>query len=623
MTKKILVLDFETKDPYIGMGLGSGWVYYYHHRDKSLFKVLGMAYKSLGEDSIGWTDDHKEIVSLVQEQDVLVAHNADYDIGILKAIFHHNSIPWDADKLIIDTVIWAKLHDSSLSSYSLDYLSKKYLGQRKTSDSLALSAFRSGCYPWLKAELEEKRKAEKNGITYVREVRDRNKLEKWTKENMDIVYENCRYQLIDYARRDVDLCYKLMQYLSPKIDKELKHRYSDLCHVLLDYRTKGVRVDLKRAREVGEIFKAKIKASEESLYRSAGETFNINSIKDVPRILNDVFKIKCEVTEKGNLSATKQWLESQSHPVCKQLVETRKLNKLYNDFVVKILEMQEYTCPGATDYGMVYPSLKALGAVTGRFSCSSPNVQQIPSRDKELAPLCKSIFIPFEGEKWYSLDFSSQEVRIAVHLAHGIGAEGSDLIRLEYVNNPNLDVHQMGADIAGITRSEAKGITLGIMYGMGIKKLAGQLSLSVEQAKILKDRYKNTFPWIFAVSDFYTKEIKENKYVKTIGNRLLKLDKPIAEKDSDGTLKVITFEYKALNKVIQGSAADQTTLAMISAWKMGLPVLFPVHDSIEMSSSNPNDVLVLKNIMENALPMDVPSVAEGKLQGCDSWGDVK
>ena len=139
------------------------------------------------------------------------------------------------------------------------------------------------------------------------------------------------------------------------------------------------------------------------------------------------------------------------------------------------------------------------GTVTGRFSSSNPNLQQIPARDPEIKKLIRGLFIPEEGQRWGSFDYSSQEPRLLVHYCSVLRQRDRhpmiDEVIDEY-HKGDADFHQMVADMAGISRKEAKTVNLGIMYGMGVGKLAAQLVLSTEEAKALMAKYHQRVPFV-------------------------------------------------------------------------------------------------------------------------------
>lgn len=612
---KILTLDFETKDPYIGERLGSGWVYAYNV-ENHLLKVLGAATRT-SDGVIKYITDWSELRQVIDQHDAILCHNAEYDIGILKHLYKDgDGEQWLKDKTILDTKLLFKLYDNTLMSYGLDALAKKYLGEPKGHQLLIDAVWRNDLYPWLKKEINAKNRAEKKGEPWERTMPDEKKLLKWAYENMDVVQAADYEAMAAYAISDIQQTFDLYKFVEPHLEPDQIARFSKIVHVCLKYRARGVRVDLKRAHEVHDSIDPIIAEKCREIYEIAGCEFNINSPKELPDVF-DKLGISYPLTATGRPSITTPWLDKRDEPICRAIIEARKYSKIQRDFIKKIIDMQEFSCPGAEDYGMVYPSLNILEATTGRFSCTNPNLQQIPSRDKVLAPMCKSMFVPFEGERWFSLDFSNQEGRLVVHYANALQCEGAAELALEFNKDPNLDMHQRGADLAGIKRNEAKAIVLGIMYGMGIKKLAESLGLTVGAAKLLRQKYDTMLPFLDQLNKVCQTLGKERGYVKTISGRKSKMDSPLY---IDGDLK--TFEYKALNKLIQGSAADQTIEAMIWAYDEDIPVLFPVHDSLEMSGTK-EQAERLRVIMEQAVELSIPMVADGNMEGGVNWNDAK
>ena len=609
--KRLLTIDFETSDPYIGRNLGSGWTYGINV-EGSDFEVLGAAVRT-HEGEVYYETDHKKIEEIVRNHDVLIMHNAQYDLGCLYFLGIDTS-----RHDIYDTEVMSRLLDSSLQSHSLDALAKKYLGLSKNDDVLINAAWNHDLYPWLKRELNEKAKAEKIGEQYVRQMPERSKLVKFCKENMKLIQETDLEAMAEYACDDAIPTYRLYTFFIERLDRATCLKYSSLARICCDYRKKGVRVDLDRAREVRAQLIPIIADKYREVYRIAGGEFNINSPKEVPAVLHKLGIDYPRNPKTGNPSVTTPWMENQQHPICKAIIEARKAVKIDRDFIQKIIDMQEFTCPDALPngtFGRIYPELHLLRARTGRFSCTSPNIQQIPSRDEIYGPLCRSIFVPEDGEKWYSLDFSNQEGRLQVHYAYLLRCEGADILKLEFDKDPNLDMHQKVADLAEITRKEAKTINLGLSYGMGIKKLANSLDIPEDSAILLRERYNNLSPFLSQLSKKCKEAMEEKGFIKTVGGRRSANDAPIYV---DGEKR--TFEYKALNKLIQGSAADQTIEAMIWAHREGIPVLFPVHDELCMSGTY-KQAERLKHIMENAVQLTIPSVTE--IAEGNNWSECK
>lgn len=597
---KYVVLDIETKDPYIDRGLGSGWVYKYRQLPNCDYKLLGTAFKSY-DGSSGYETNIDIIQEIVDAHDVIICHNASYDLGGLSSY----GILRLEDKELYDTEIMSRLYNSSLLSHSLDVLARKYLKMRKDNKGLCDKVHDLDLYPYLVKETKAREKAEKNGEVWVRDRPDEKKLEKWCKSNMDIIQASSLETVAKYAIQDVECTEKLFLFFKDKIDMSIALKYSMVTHICLDYRRRGIRVDLKRAREIRDEMIPLIKKYHDQCYEIAGMEFGINSSKDMP-IVFDKMGIEYPRTEAGNASITTPWMSQQSHPLCKAIVEARKALKIDRDFVQKVIEIQEYTSPdmGQGNYGRVFPELHIMRARTGRFSCTGYNMQQIPSRDPVFGPMCRSMFIPEEGEQWYAIDFSNQEGRLQVHYANRLNCNGASSIAEAFNKDKNLDMHQMVADMVGIGRREAKSINLGVSYGMGVSKLAEQLGVDVKKAKIILDKYNRLAPYLCELNEKCMKVMQDRKAIKTIGGRYSAIDPPMM---IDG--RKVTFEYKALNKLIQGSAADMTIQCMIDAYKEKLPVLLVVHDELVMSGTK-EQALRLKEVMENCLDLDIPIVAE-------------
>jgi DNA polymerase I-like protein with 3'-5' exonuclease and polymerase domains len=272
-------------------------------------------------------------------------------------------------------------------------------------------------------------------------------------------------------------------------------------------------------------------------------------------------------------------------------------------------------------------------------SSSNPNLQQIPARDKEIKKLIRGLFIPEDGQKWGSFDYSSQEPRLLVHFAASLGDDHRhrmvDKI-VEAYHTGDVDLHQMVADFAGISRKQAKVVNLGIMYGMGKDKLAAQLDISKEEATDLLATHHAKVPFVKGLADIASKQAAANGQIRTILGRRCRFHlwepasfgykKPLpfdeAMKEYGSPLRR-AFTYKALNKLIQGSAADQTKKAMADCFAEGLLPMLTVHDELCFSVEGDDQARRIKDIMENGLSnvLKVPSKVDVDLK--DNWGEVE
>lgn len=551
----VLTCDYETHDPAIAEKRGAGWPF-------AEFKVLGMAYKIDGGEA-GFTSSVDEMRTLIQGARSLIMHNAQYDVGCM----HRLGLPYE-DKLIVDTVILAKLYDNTLMSYGLDSLASSFLGSRKDYAALEEAAKQLGIRKYM--------------------------------SQMLTMFENFPELVIRYAKQDVELTYQLSQWFKRELYSEglaLTPFYSDLIKALVLWRSRGVRIDFDQANHSIHSLNA-LYENELAKFYSYCPDVNIESTKQLAQAFRDL-GLTPGVSAKGGDSVDAAWRKTQDHPAVEALELAKKYQKLRREFVEGVLERSQD--------GRVYPEINIMGAAeTGRFSGSAPNIQQIPKRDDVALALVASIFTPDEGENWYSLDFSSQEPRLQVHYAYLAGCRGASELRDAFLNNAQHDLHQQVADLASIDRKTAKTINLGISYGMGADKLAKALKLERKEAIVLIKRYKKLVPYLSDLNKVVQDSGTRKGYIKTLLGRRLRMDydKP----------------YKALNKLVQGSAADQTAMALVQAYREGIPILFSVHDSVELSSPDPKHAIRMKEIMETVARLDVPCYTE--IMTGKSWGTL-
>lgn len=551
----VLTLDFEARDPSISAGRGAGWPF----KD---FEIIGAAYQ-IDDKSPKFTTDMEEVRSVVSNARTLICHNAQYDIGIL----HRLEIDYRS-KTLIDTMILAKLYDNTMDSYSLDALGSWILGEGKSYKALELAAESLGLKKYM------------------------NRLKE--------LFEAYPELVADYARQDVSLTYRLSQWFKEELYEaglELIPIYSDLIKALVEARARGVNLDLAQAERSDAALKALYEQYLEEFYSFCPDV-NIESTKQLAAAFKNLGLVP-GVSAKGGESVDSKWRSAQTHPAVVALESAKKYNKLRREFVEGLVERAED--------GKIYPEINILGAVeTGRYSSSSPNIQQVPKRDLMATELIRSIILPENGKTLYALDFSSQEPRLQVHYAYLAGCKGASEIRKEYLANPNHDLHSQVAKLAGIDRKQAKTINLGISYGMGKVKLAASLKIPEEEARTLISRYNKMVPYLGQLNRAVQESGTRKGYITTLLGRRLKMD--------------YDAPYKALNKLIQGSAADQTTMALVLAYRAGLEVMFAVHDEIVIQASSLEEAQKLKTIMENCVSLEIPSVTD--IMGGPSWGEL-
>ena len=345
------------------------------------------------------------------------------------------------------------------------------------------------------------------------------------------------------------------------------------------------------------------------------------------------------------------------------IAEARKINKVRTTFIDSIIK-HEYK-------GRIHADINQIrsddgGTVTGRFSYSNPNLQQIPARDPDTGPLIRSLFIPEEGCKWGTFDYSQQEPRLVAHYALKFELPSVNDIADSYENDPSTDFHKIVAEMADIPRSQAKTINLGLFYGMGKGKLMNELDLTKDKADELFKKYHNKAPFVKQLMNKVMNAGLNKGQIKTLLGRRCRFPKyePILKgsdwgkyippedeermkelqemgpvlidfegnviKDKDGKPKKNywhknptrrAFTYKALNKLIQGSAADMTKRAMVNLYKEGHLSHIQIHDELDFSIESDSQADKIKQIMEQAVDLEVPNKVD--YESGPNWGEIK
>ena len=274
---------------------------------------------------------------------------------------------------------------------------------------------------------------------------------------------------------------------------------------------------------------------------------------------------------------------------------------------------------------------------------SNPNLQQIPARNPRFAEAIRGLFLPEEGEKWSSLDYSQQEPRILVHYASltrmpgNRGLTGADLFVEAYRDDPQTDFHQRVADIAKIPRGKAKTINLALLYGMGQTKLAEQLDVTPEEAKHLIQQYHEQVPFVKELQDFIQRRVGGplgTGFVRSLLGRKCRFElwepnlfvssKALPKEEAViqyGSNIKRAYLYRALNRLIQSSAADQTKRAMVEIHKTGKVPLVQIHDELALSVKDLSEAKEIMEIMEKAVELKVPSPVDIALG--PNWGHLK
>ena len=593
---KEISIDLETYDPQL-KELGSGNVVKNGHIAGIAVAVEGWSgYYPVHHEQGGNMDKKLVFVWLQelfnQENTTFIFHNAMYDVCWLRS----NGLSIKGK--IVDTMIAASLIDENRMSYQLNSLAKFYIGMGKDEKILIEAAKEYGVDP---------------------------KADMWRLPAMFVG---------QYAERDAEATLKLWKRLEVEIyNQELTDIFSletRLFPCLVDMRFKGVKVDLEKAQHI----KQNLIKREETLIKKikdlTGIDVEIMAARSIAKAF-DKLKLPYDRTEKSNEpSFTKNFLQNHPHELPQAIAEARELNKAHTTFIDSITKHAVN--------GRIHADINQIrsddgGTVTGRFSMSNPNLQQIPARHPELGPMIRSIFIPEDKCKWGSFDYSQQEPRILVHYAKLQNLEGVDEI-VDAYQKGDADFHQVVADMAGIERKQAKTINLGLMYGMGKNKLMAELGLMKESAEKLIKQYHTKAPFVKKLMENVSRKANDRGKIRTLLGRACHFDlwqpvqfgvfKPLpleqARKEYDEPLKR-AFTYKALNKLIQGSAADMTKKSMVSLYENGIIPHIQIHDEVDISIESVQKAEEIITIMESAVKLEVPNKVDYE-QG-DNWGEIK
>jgi DNA polymerase I-like protein with 3'-5' exonuclease and polymerase domains len=597
---KYIAIDLETKDPelksrgsgavsgkgnIVGIALAvEGWSAYYpiaHEGGGNLEKEKVMA----------WI---KEVCEL---PNVKIFHNAMYDVCWLRAagirIKGH----------IVDTMVMASLIDENRLSYTLNSISYEFLGEVKDEKTLIEAAQSWGIDP--KSEM----------------------------------YKLPAMYVGNYAEKDAKLTLELFKVLSREIQKQNLQNVFDLetqlFPCLIDMKFKGVRIDTDKAQQV----KLQLVKQENELLLKVKQETGIEAQIWAARSIAEIFdklKLSYERTEKSSApSFTKNFLQEHKHPIVQMIAKAREINKAHTTFIDTILKFNYK--------GRIHADINPIrsdqgGTVTGRFSYANPNLQQIPARNKELGPMIRSLFLPEIGHKWGCFDYSQQEPRLVVHYAATTEPicfdESVTKIVNEFKNN-QADFHKTVADMAGISRTQAKTINLGLFYGMGKAKLQAELGLNTKaEAELLFNQYHNNVPFVKELMNKTSQFAQTSGSIGTLLGRRCRFNK--WEPATFGMHTPMTFEeaertygrgrirramtYKALNKLIQGSAADMTKKAMLDLYSEGIIPHIQIHDELDISVIDNNQAKKIVEIMESAVTLAIPNKVD--YESGETWGDI-
>ena len=580
---KEIAIDLETRDEGINEGLGAGWA-------MKKGEIIGFAVATEGFQGY-YPFGHFGGGNLIKEQvlkymhDICklpcrkIFHNAQYDVGWLQAY------GIDVQGEIVDTMVAGALIDENRYTYRLNSLAKDYIGELKAETDLVEAAKAHGVDP---------------------------KMEMWKLPAEHVGY---------YAEQDARLTYLLWQRFKHEIHQQsletIWNLERSLLPILIRMRQRGVRVDVEEAEKLKHRFVNIEKETLSAIKKLVGKDIDIWAARQIGFAFDKLGLDYPRTTKSNEPSFTQNWLVNSPYDISKLIVKAREVNKFHNTFLNSIMKYEHK--------GRIHGEINQLrsdtgGTVSGRLSMNNPNLQQLPARNKEYGPVIRGLFKPEEGCQWGSFDYSQQEPRLVVHYASYPDYEGSQELVKAYKNS-NADFHQTVADLVGIGRKQAKTIGLGLMYGMGKNKLSNMLGVSFDEARELIDKYNRKAPFVKLLSDRCMLKANEEGVIRTKLGRKCRFDmweprdfgvhtpesfENASAKYGRSNIKR-AFTYKALNRLIQGSAADQTKQAIVSCFDEGHIPILQIHDELCFNISKKEDVSKIKSVMESCVELKVPS----------------
>ena len=643
-----VAIDLETYDPNLktkGLGAirGDGF-------------ICGVAIAT-GKDTVYFplnhTDIDKDSIDIVKfwnalndklfqnEKITKVFHNAMYDVCWIRAV---------TGKMlkgrIVDTMIAASVLNENEMRYSLDSLSKKYLQDSK-----------------YKHDLQQKTLEWSGGMV---------------KDPMSNMHKLPSSVVKEYAKQDVNLTLKLWDLFNKKLDEvlytnpETKDKKTcrkifeletKLFPCLVDMKFKGVKIDVQKATNFGKHLQKRITQIIKAIEKRTTVKVDIWAAASIKQLLNNQNITDYKKTPKSGMpQLPKDYLKTHDNKCLRMIAKAREYDKAVNTFINGLLD---YVHEGRIHADINQIRSDSGGTVTGRFSMSNPNLQQIPAKGY-IGKKMREMFLPEENCNWASFDYSQQEPRIVVHYAIKIGLPKTEELQEEF-NKQDADFHQIVADMAKISRTQAKTINLGLFYGMGKIKLQKELGLDKDKAKELFSDYHKKVPFVKQLSQELINFSKENRLLYTLHDRFCRFDKyettdrkwnpkkgkfdevdlltkeeaykefeieyrkvakdckgrNLTDKEWEYFHNYYTpaFTYKALNRLIQGSAADMTKKAMVDLYEKGIVPHIQIHDELCISVNNDYTTNIIQNVMETTIPLEISNKVNCK-KG-ENWGTIE
>jgi DNA polymerase I-like protein with 3'-5' exonuclease and polymerase domains len=619
----IIALDLETKDDGLLAGRGSGWPW-----GAGYICGVSIAYRIEGDvrahyfplrhpDSNNFNPEqvHGWLRDLIASDVRIVTHSGLYDWGWFRAEMGLRMPP---SERMEEIGALATIVDENRYRYSLD----------------ALSAWRG--LPG-KDEAQLKQAVIDHGFP------------KKTKPQ-SVIWQLPAHCVGPYAEADAVSTLALFESLDPVLEREgTREAYRleiDLLPMVLEMRRRGVRIDVSAAEQAREQLLRKRAAAFAELSEKLGTSVGMAEIGRTKWLAEtfDQQGITYPRTEKGNPSFTsgpRGWMHKHSHWLPQLIIKADK----YNNAAVNVLGtyILGHVVNGRV-HAEIHPHRSDEGGTRSlRFSYSNPPLQLMPSRDEELAPLIRGVFLPEEGETWAKPDISQQEFRLIVHYSVRHKLRGAHEAADYYRNNPDADFHKFAAELTELARKDAKGVNFANVYGAGVRTLAQMIGKSEAEARIIKERYDRALPFVAQLAKLSQYAARRLGYLTLYdgalrhwgswapGGTWKKGSGPCAREEAERRAADPHHPWyqrrlwradthKACNALIQGSAARHTKLWMRACWREGVVPLLQMHDALECSVSSREQAELVAQLGCEAVKLEVPMLVDLKFGR--TWGDA-
>jgi DNA polymerase I-like protein with 3'-5' exonuclease and polymerase domains len=453
-----------------------------------------------------------------------------------------------------------------------------------------------------------------------------------------------------YAEQDSISTLMLFESLDPILVRENTHAAYrlevDLLPMVHEMRRRGIRIDTARAEQVHDAVLTRRNAALAQLSEKHGTGISMTAIRSGPQLakLCDEYSIKYPTTEKGRPSfkaGRMGWMDESNHWLPRLVASIRRYDKSA-EFVQSIVDHAK----SGRVYGDIHPHHSDTGGTrTLRFSYSHPGLQQTPKHNVELAPLVRSVFLPEAGEVWASCDLSQQEFRLIVHYATQCKLPGAAEMRDQYVRDPHTDIHAAASERSGgaLDRQGGKTLNFGKFYGMGLHTFARAIGKPLKEAQALYVLYDQIMPYVSRLSNKCKQTVWQAGGLQLLDGARMHFNQwaaggkwkdgagPCAREEAErrvhdpdhpwyGERLYRADAHKALNTLIQGSAARYTKLWMRKVWRAGAVPTLQMHDSLDLSVSSPEQAEMVARLGEEAIKLEVPMIVDVKFGR--TWADA-